>query len=156
MSRIDEKSDVTEDSDEEEWFGYVNVTYTNGDPDTVEPVELKDTASGQEVEVLEGDHTQQVDEPIARSRMRRTLHHEKKSVEVTHDQDVGLAATDFHADEDQGTGHVSAVDDTDSQVASEVTSQDVVEEVDSGGESCGKTGLMSVEGEDVEVGTGVQ
>ena len=28
VSRIDEKSDVTEDSDEEEWFGYVDVTYT--------------------------------------------------------------------------------------------------------------------------------
>ena len=58
MSRIDEKSDVTEDSDEEEWFGYVDVTYTKGDPDTIEPVELKETASGQEVEVLEVDHTQ--------------------------------------------------------------------------------------------------
>ena len=81
---------------------------------------------------------------------------EKKSEEVTHDQDVGLAATDVHADEDQETGHVSAVDDADSQVASEVTRQEGVEEVDSGGESCGKTGLMSVEGEDGEVGTGVQ
>ena len=81
---------------------------------------------------------------------------EKKSVEVTHAQDVGLAATDVHADEDQETEHVSAVDDADSQVASEVTRQEVVEEVDSGGESCGKTGLMSVDGEDGEVGTGEQ
>ena len=28
VSRIDEKSDVTEDSDEEEWFGYMDVSYT--------------------------------------------------------------------------------------------------------------------------------
>ena len=114
-------------------------------------MELKETASGQEVEVLEGDHTQQVDEPVARSNMRRTL-----QPEVTHDQDVGLAATDVHADEDQEIGHVSAVDDADSQVASEVTRQEVVGEVDSGGESCGRTGLMSVEGEDAEVGIGIQ
>jgi len=97
-----------------------------------------------------------VDEPVARPKMRRTLQPEKKSVEVTHDQDVGLAATDVHADEDQEIGHVSAVDDADGQVALEVTRQEVVGEVDSGRESCCRTELMSVEGEDAEVAIGIQ
>ena len=97
-----------------------------------------------------------MDEPVARPKMRRTLQPEKKSVEVTHDQDVGLAATDVHADEDQEIGHVSAVDDADGQVALEVTRQEVVGEVDSGRESCCRTELMSVEGEDAEVAIGIQ